>query len=872
MTIIIGAGAEPSTPNPLPTVDADLPHPASVPAARPTLDDDRVIALLTADHALVRDFAVEQVAHRAKPELLQALISRITDEDDAVAIEAVTLLDRERYEPATEPLLDAFQTSTGNRTVALAGALATLAPERLLEAVQAKGRLDDRSYGAVASALAITGSEPVRLFLGKALNRSGALNPERRSALYTAVLLSGDPALTTRVLTKAVDDSKQEEPKDASFPSRAAMGTLAGLPLPATRTEAGPDLLKHARTLLERDVRPALSGSEAEALDDAARREDARDLLEALIPVVGLTEHLTTGDADDDTEEQRHRSVSRRRRGLLVALVERAEDIGAIDPKAAALFVAIAARAAGAALAAQLDEATSEGLVALAKAMEIDDHAKLAAYSETDWAEVFGGRSKRDIRRVVTVVVREPFRRRETVQRIVRALMASGHGRALLDAVAEIDQDTGIHELAVTAMGERKEDAESVVIETLTDTPLPEDALPIALMLSALVRTERVAAALGRRFYDLRQHARTLTAQAVLRNADHRLLPLLESRAYEDEPEELAWVILSLVHGEERAGKLADALERIEGLAARTEGEDDFEDGPKLDVTLKCEVCGEALRYRFERAYVDPDAKDEMGDPAFVGRMVCKACGAEDRLKPTPATAATLTEHMLAFLQAAQQGVPPDRPPLVSPARTTVGGKSLGLAAALRSLDEEVKERPDSIRARLHRARTRMILDRPGVEDDLAEAKRIDADAVEADALLATLAMRRRDNDRAAELAIKALKRVKREPEPRLYDAEDLDELRTSLEGYLLELSELGASVPGDVDLSRARRARERMLADRRAAAEATQQQEASPPPEPPAAPSGDGSPDLAAAKRSVGRNEPCPCGSGKKFKRCHGR
>ncbi len=24
--------------------------------------------------------------------------------------------------------------------------------------------------------------------------------------------------------------------------------------------------------------------------------------------------------------------------------------------------------------------------------------------------------------------------------------------------------------------------------------------------------------------------------------------------------------------------------------------------------------------------------------------------------------------------------------------------------------------------------------------------------------------------------------------------------------------------------------------------------------------------------KRKIGRNEPCPCGSGKKFKRCHGR
>ncbi|WP_366946159.1 SEC-C metal-binding domain-containing protein [Thermoflexus sp.] len=26
------------------------------------------------------------------------------------------------------------------------------------------------------------------------------------------------------------------------------------------------------------------------------------------------------------------------------------------------------------------------------------------------------------------------------------------------------------------------------------------------------------------------------------------------------------------------------------------------------------------------------------------------------------------------------------------------------------------------------------------------------------------------------------------------------------------------------------------------------------------------------AASRSIGRNDPCPCGSGKKYKHCHGR
>ena len=28
----------------------------------------------------------------------------------------------------------------------------------------------------------------------------------------------------------------------------------------------------------------------------------------------------------------------------------------------------------------------------------------------------------------------------------------------------------------------------------------------------------------------------------------------------------------------------------------------------------------------------------------------------------------------------------------------------------------------------------------------------------------------------------------------------------------------------------------------------------------------------LPSGGRKIGRNEPCPCGSGKKFKQCHGR
>jgi preprotein translocase subunit SecA len=35
----------------------------------------------------------------------------------------------------------------------------------------------------------------------------------------------------------------------------------------------------------------------------------------------------------------------------------------------------------------------------------------------------------------------------------------------------------------------------------------------------------------------------------------------------------------------------------------------------------------------------------------------------------------------------------------------------------------------------------------------------------------------------------------------------------------------------------------------------------------------GDAKPDTFVREgRKVGRNEPCPCGSGKKYKQCHGR
>jgi preprotein translocase subunit SecA len=46
----------------------------------------------------------------------------------------------------------------------------------------------------------------------------------------------------------------------------------------------------------------------------------------------------------------------------------------------------------------------------------------------------------------------------------------------------------------------------------------------------------------------------------------------------------------------------------------------------------------------------------------------------------------------------------------------------------------------------------------------------------------------------------------------------------------------------------------------------------AAPPPPPPPAAQGEPATPFVRGERKVGRNEPCPCGSGKKYKHCHGR
>jgi uncharacterized protein YchJ len=273
------------------------------------------------------------------------------------------------------------------------------------------------------------------------------------------------------------------------------------------------------------------------------------------------------------------------------------------------------------------------------------------------------------------------------------------------------------------------------------------------------------------------------------------------------------------------------------------------------------------LTYGFKRVFLDIEAKDQWGDPAFVGDVKCKACGfADDPFEPTEAATQILTSHMMEFLAATRMGRPVERP-LVTPAQTSVSGRRMGFARALRELDKDIAASPDSVRSRLHRARMRLMLERPDAEEDLQAILQTDPKSVEALTLRSSLMMRKGDHSGAARDVIEVLKMLEHPEQLRLYDVDDTHVFKQSLEELLLELRHLGAEVPAEIDLRAAeRRMEERARAmmeaeqERRAAMEERQRR--------PAAEERELDPEVL---RRTGRNDLCPCGSGKKFKKCHG-
>lgn len=852
---------------PLPAIPRDFPPPGSAPPSKRALEDDRIEGLLRHENAFVRAYGVEQASRLEGEEWSQAILSLVSDPDEAVASDAIHAMELRKYRPAIDAILERFRTASRDLVAVSASALGELAPERLLEAVRSRGRLDDEGYAATATALACIASSEVVEFLEKALNRAGALTPERRGALYGAALLSGNPELSSRVIGLALDDSKSEEPEGASYPTRSALAAIAGAPLPYSRRAAGLEMYDIARAALEADVAPLLAEPERAALEDALKSKRPGAVLAALAPVLRRPDRELPGEAAELG------TMPRRRRGLLAALIARKDALDGLPLNAAAVFIAAAAHATSIIVAGDANDAPA--LAALAKALEGDfDATKVASMPKDELRKLFETRTERQMRRVHGILTHETFRSATTLRRLASAVVEAGHGEGLLEAAADVD-GTGLHEIAVKALSEHPERGEAILISVLERVPLEPKLARLALRAAEELRTERVALAIGRRFSDLREIARSPLIRAVLRVGDARLIPSIESRAFREEPEELAWVILSLVHGREKTGKLADALHRMErksGVAAHPEHAGEAPER-RVHVPLRCKRCKETLTYGFERILLDVEARDHYGDPAFTGDVECKACGAEEELEPTEEAGRILTAHMLQFLADAKRGEI-EEAPLVSPAQTELRGRKMGLAAALRALDQEIQASPSSIRARLHRARLHLILKRRRIVEDLDAVLEADPRSAEALSLRAAVAARARDLGKAFELTAEALRWTLSDPPPRFYDIDDVRTFRENLEDYLLELeSATGASPPADLDLEAARsRRREREALRRR---RTTEDAEAARPRSASSAPSDNEDSSRAATADTferAGRNDPCPCGSGKKFKKCHGR
>ncbi len=803
MSLLVGPdGAPIRSSEPLEQPDVRLPPASEAPETTYAMSDDEVGSLLEHDHVLVRQYAVEQVAHRR---LAAVDLEPRLEDDSMVAAQAARALETLEVSSAVPAVERALARAKGGLAAVLAGTLGALAPERLLPALKAKGRLDDETFIGGVGALAVAGTEPAHAYLGRSLNRAALQSPERRTALYAAALLSGAPELVRRVLDQAIDESLREAPPDGtSHPARAALASVTGGPRAYALPAAHQELWTATTDTLELEARPLMEEARASVLESALRERRAKDVLAALEPFASFEIVVPTDSEADDLG-----SMPTRRRGLLGALVAHREAVGRLNPESAALFVAAAARSVAITAFGRGSDRDSPGGRAIAKALEgklsdeaadeVDPAARVAALQSV---------SERELRPFFVALTRERFRRAGTIRRWARASLEAGHGRALFSAAAE-SPDVRVHEAVVRAARDEPRAAEAAALELLEARPLDPPAARFATLVAEQLRFERLTLAVGQRFFELRALDPSLVAQAVLRGGDLRLLPLVESRAYRDEPEEVAWAVLSLIAGRPIEGPLRQAVDRT---MADTPG-------LPLQVPLTCRNCKETLQYGFERAYVDVEAKEGLGDPAFVGDVVCKACGTPDQLEATEETAQILTAHMMQFLTEAQLG--PPGPALVAPAQTTVAGKKMGLAEAYRELSADVERSPESVRPRLHRARLGLLLRRATLEEDLTHILAADPTSVEGRVLDAHRRIQRGQIDEAMEMAVTLVRELENGPEPRLYETADVPTLKASLEDLILELSDDGAPLPDDVDLTAAEQRRIRREEERQEAEQA---------------------------------------------------
>ncbi|MFO0727693.1 MAG: hypothetical protein U1E65_28195 [Myxococcota bacterium] len=803
---IILTGQTEAPAEPLPRAEVDLPRPDSAPAATPALSAADLARLAQSDQVLLRSFVAERIVRSVDPKAMTELALQLLGDKDARIRSMVLEVAAELGGAALEPVSAILKNEGGSLAGAAARALGRLDGARLLADIKARARLDDAAYGPALSALAILDGADAGDYLDKSMNRAGALTPERRAGLYSAVLLSGRTELAARVIGAAVSDSRGEEPPDGVFPTRIALGALAGIEVGLAAKSAGETLWKELAGT-DPEARAWAEPLDRRGLEQGIRHRDPKVLLAAL---AGALDRAAPSDA---TPEQI--GVLRRRQGSLRALINQAASIATLEPASTAIFAAAALSAAELIIVASDRAEQSPAVATMSKLMNVEPSA-LPGLSEADWVARFTAEGERKMRQVAGVLSSEALNNAALVERILSAIVQAGGGAVLIDT-ASTTKRQAFAGAALKALVSFPAQAEPAARAVLEQRPLEAAPTRVALAIAARIATQQLGLVIGRRFYEIREVARFPLIDAVVQLGDARLLPLLESRAFAEEPEELAWVVLSMIAGAKLEGKLAAALARI--MAPE---QDDRPEQPKIELPLRCKHCKEVLSYAFRRVYVDPKGEGQDGDPAYVGDVRCKACGQEDQLEPTPQSTELMSAHMMEYLIARRSGMTPDQLPLVVPRTMRVRGKEVGLAKALREAEEELKASPGSLRAHLRRGRLRLMLWRSGTSADADAVLAADPRSPEAFMLRGSSRAQGGDYAGAVTDIAAGLELLRADDEPRVYEGEKKELLIDAEEG-LLELEVLGADLPPNLDLSDARQRRRRRAEAEAAEMEAMQ-------------------------------------------------
>ena len=273
---------------------------------------------------------------------------------------------------------------------------------------------------------------------------------------------------------------------------------------------------------------------------------------------------------------------------------------------------------------------------------------------------------------------------------------------------------------------------------------------------------------------------------------------------------------------------------------------------PGVLLSLRCKVCGREREHVLRTVYYDTftlenPKKRQKYDPLVIPeRVVCPKCGAVDQYELGPMGHLLITAHMIAG--NVPEGIATlredQRMQLVS--FTTRWGL-MHPKETIERYERELARRPNDVSLHIGLANTlRMLGYLDEAEVEYRRALDVDAQSAEAWEVLAQLAGERKDIPEAIRCWQQVLQLAPGAPLSR-------DGRQELIERITRNLAQLNRGIIPEYVADMGSRGR--------SPREAPQSQ----PPVPAVS-------SKSVSTPKVGRNEPCPCGSGKKYKHCHGR